>query len=199
MRQQLRVWARGLACLFICGWFFPGFPTMALHTCIPVHFKTVRTLQRNKCNLPIPRPSGRRANADRPLAGRRLDRNLLLWHCEVPGPPEQPGRCDRRPGPPGAGWASCTRSRPRPRPPSAPASSGVAHLRPLAALGPRSRGAVRLKAGWLDVIPHVSSFISLSLAYTASVCFYEYFTSPANVYFISLLNVLNINAATTLP
>lgn len=64
---------------------------------------------------------------------------------------------------------------------------------------PQYEGAVRLKAGSLDLIPHVSCFISLSLPYMASVCFYKYFTSLAKAYFISLLNLLNINAATTLP
>lgn len=126
------------------------------------------------------------------------------WHHEVPGAPEQPAGVTDVPGPHGAGCVLCTHDRPTPPPlPKPPSASRLAQVwcicGPLAAFLPAVLGAVRLKAGWLDLIPHVSCFISLSLPYTASVCFYKYFTSLAKVYFISLLNLLNINAATTLP
>ena len=70
---------------------------------------------------------------------------------------------------------------------------------PLAALMAAVRGSCQVKSWLARLDPTCELFYFPSLPYTASVCFYKYFTSLAKVYFISLLNLLNINAATTLP
>lgn len=93
------------------------------------------------------------------LPGHRLEwtwarggRTRSGWHCEVPGAPEQLGRCDSCPGPHGAGCA-CAHTPVPTSPPSHtslvfPASSGVVHLRPLAALSPAVLGSCQVKS-WL--------------------------------------------------
>lgn len=94
---------------------------------------------------------------------------------------------------------------PVPIPPPAPASppSRLAQVwcicGLLAALTPAVRGSCQVKSWLARLDPTCELFYFPSLPYTASVCFYKYFTSLAKVYFISLLNLLNINAATTLP
>lgn len=120
-------------------------------------------------------------------------------YCEVPGAPEQLGRCDSCPdcmelAVPTSPHLAC-----HPYLPTFPASSGVVHLWPLAALMPAVLGSCQVKSWLARLDPTCELFYFPSLPYTASVCFYKYFTSLAKVYFISLLNLLNINAATTLP
>lgn len=133
------------------------------------------------------------------FTGHRPGWKGMAEHCKVPGAPEQLGRCDS--------WPDCTELLcppvpiSSPTPPSPPSRLAqvwcICGL--LATLTPAVLGSCQVKSWLARLDPTCELFYFPSLPYTALVCFYKYFTSLAKVYFISLLNLLNINAATTLP